>query len=53
MKLELGVRGGGGVVGYMWRLRPLTLLLLSHLRDFFLGVYDFDVAAGLGQNNLI
>ena len=38
MELNLGVRWGGSVVGYVRWLRSLALLLLNHLRDFFLGV---------------
>ena len=45
MEPGLRVRGGGPVVVYVRRLRPLALLLLSRLMDFFFpGVCDFDVA---------
>ena len=34
---DLKLDGVGLFVGYVWRLQSLTLLLLSHLREFFFG----------------
>ena len=49
MKPGLRVRGNGSIVGYVRRLRPLALLLLSRLRDLFLVC----VTLRLGKDKII